>query len=323
MDNFRNRKSFLASAYLSVILPILSLTPLAYAEESGFVIGEAADGELTQRTHVSNAEFDKAIETYWQFPEQSSAKLWLAYSEDYMTKRVVDFGKEQVRVSYQGNFLAESTPNSLKEDIEHFLQINVADAYRLAGPTLIEGAQSSRDDQSFLSLTRSQAERLYFSAKLKRSKGLVGDVLTITINLPSDNLQKRAESIQPMVDKLVDAEDVSSALVMAIIHEENAFNLLADAPFDEVGIKRLARLEKQFSSIEDEDSRQLCVIAAYRVGINEVVRVFTGRTSLPQALPLINQFSSRQVKGQLRSQLTVREGGKYVQQVSSFLALYD
>lgn len=158
-------------------------------------------------------------------------------------------------------------------------------------------------------------------------------MLTITVKLPADSLQKRAKIMQPMVDALAETEQVSSALVMAILHEENAFNFLPNAPFRslagdsevniEKNIKHLSLLNQQFSAIENDESRELCVIAAYRVGINEVVRIFTGRTSLSQALPLVNQLSSRQVRGQLRSQLSVKGGGEYVQQVTSFLALYD
>ena len=333
MDDYRNRKSFLASACLPSALIVLGLASLSHAEMPTLFSDDEANRSLTQRAHSPDYELVEILEERWQPLEQPGAKLWLAYSEDYMTKRVVDFGLGQVRISYQGKSLTESTPYSLKQDVEHFLQSNVADAYRLAGiaPSLI--GQASKADQSFLNLSKAQTQRLYFSAQINRAKGVLGDVLTITINLPVDSLKKRAKSVQPMVETLAGVENISSALVMAIIHEENAFNFLAHAPSSdevynpelnvEVGIKRLAQLEQQFSAIVDDASRQLCVIAAYRVGVSEVARVFTGRVSLSQAIPLINQFSPRQVRGQLRSQLTLHQGGEYVQQVSSLLALYD
>jgi membrane-bound lytic murein transglycosylase C len=350
MDDSKSSKPFLAAACLSIILPILGLASFAHGDTSGFLVKESSAGERIKDSHVPEGDANNDPLKYWQPLEQPNAKLWLVYSDDYMTKRVVDFEQEQVRISYQGKALAGSTPYTLQQDVERFLQINLADAYGLGGtfPKLM--GKSPRANQSFLNLTRRQAESLYFSAQINSSKGALGDVLTITINLPADSLQKRSEVIQPIVDKLADSEDVSPALVMAIIHEENAFNLLARTSQPrfglmmlgpdqtegvhseviynpelniEMGIQKLSKLEQQFSDINDEQSRQLCVIAAYRVGIDEVVRTFTGRDSLSQALPLINKLSSRQIRGQLRSQLTLREGGAYVQQVSSFLALYE
>lgn len=332
MEDFKRRKAFLAITSLSVILPILGFSWGVNANDVLLENRLEASDDSRQKSNLE-AGLKPKSDQYWLVDKPQTAKVWLSYSSDNAIKRVIDFGQEQVEISYRGAFLAESTPDSLRQNAEEFLQITVAEAYRLAGIPLSLSGTSLQKDRSLLNISSAQASKLYFSSKINRTKAVSGDVLTITLKLPSNSLQKRAEIIQPMVAKLAGAEQVSSALVMAIMHEENAFNFFANAPSKSRGssteadlekdIKQLALLNQQFAAVEDDESRQLCVIAAYRVGVNEVVRIFTGRTSLAQALPLVNQLSSKQVRGQLRSQLRVKSGGEYVQQVSSFLALYD
>ena len=331
MDDFKRRKVFLAIATWSLLFTALGLSRISNAETSGSAIQPYASNDSVLESNLETA-LEGLSKNHWLPSEPQTAKIWLSYSENYAIKRVIDFGKEQVKISYQGAYLVDSSPSALKYNVERFLQITVAEAYRLAGvePGLM--VQPKHMNRSLLNLSHAQASRLYFGAVINRSKD---EVLTITIKLPDDSLKKRAEIIQPVIDKLAQAEQVSAALVMAILHEENAFNFLPNAASRdrandievdidiERNIKQLALLNQQFSAIENDESRELCVIAAYRVGVNEVVRIFTGRTSLSQALPLINQLSSRQVRGQLRSQLSVKGGGEYVQQVTSFLALYD
>lgn len=338
MDDCKRQKALIAATMLSVMLPAFTLT---HASKQGVVEPEMSVSIPSASLQQSSPRANPVTlsEEHWLPAEPQTAKVWLTYSDDYAIKRVIDFGKDQVRVSYRGTFLADSSPNSLRQDVEEFLQLTVAEAYRLSGMEPDFMVKPEQLNAPLLNLSQAQAKRLYFAAQITRTKGDLGDILTITIKLPSDSLQKRAKNIQPVVDELAKTEQVSSALVMAILHEENAFNFLQiksvkpQAGDSMLGgkkerglkkeIKQLALLNEQFSAIENDESRQLCVIAAYRAGVNEVVRVFTGRTSLSQALPLVNQLSPRQVRGQLRSQLSIREGGEYVQQVTSFLALYD
>lgn len=337
MENSKHQKALVAIMMLSVMLPAFTLSHASKQEmpESEQQVSSLSTSPQQSSLLTVPASLSKA---HWLPAESQTAKIWLTYSDDYAIKRVIDFGKNQVRLSYQGAFLAASSPNSLRQDVEEFLQLTVAEAYHLSGIEPDFMVQPEQLSASLLNLSQSQAKRLYFAAQITRTKGDLGDILTITLNLPEDSLQKRAKSIHPIVDELAKTEQVSSALVMAILHAENAFNFLeVNLTKPESGsmvdvkkqqglqkeIKQLALLNEQFSAINNDESRQLCVIAAYRSGVNEVVRVFTGRTSLSQALPLVNQLSPRQVRGQLRSQLSVKEGGEYVQQVTSFLALYD
>ncbi len=349
MDNSKPEGLLSAYAKRLIIVSAVLLSSFANSDSKNPLAGQSHD-QLVQRYQVQSSVLDQSRAKFWQPVESSQAKMWVIYTEDLLIKRVIDFQREQIRISYQGTALEKSTPASIQSDTEKFLLVGFEKAYRADDllPVILDGNPMLR--QPLLNLTKSQLHRLYSTASFKREKGLQGDILTVVIDLPKGNLKRRAASLQPVVERLAEEFDVSPALAMAIIHQESAFNLLASTQearlglmlispqqVDEIdakvfyqpelniesGIKYLAKLEDQLSGIEDPQARQLCVIAAYRVGINEVAKVFTGRSSLSQALPLINQLSARQVQGQLRSQLGVNDSGQYVHQVSSLLALYD
>ena len=349
MEDFKYQGLLSGCAKRLIILSTVLLSSFANSDSKNSLAGQSHH-QLVQRYQVQSSVLDQSRAEFWQPVESSQAKLWVIYTENLLIKRVIDFQREQIRISYQGESLEKSTPSSIQRDTEKFLLVSFEKAYRADDllPVVLEGNPMLR--QPLINLTKSQLHRLYSTASFKREKGLLGDILTITIDLPQGNIKRRAASLQPIVERLAKESDVSPALAMAIIHHESAFNLLASTPeaklglmliapkqVDEIdakvfyqpelnieyGIKQLAKLEDQLSGIEDPQARQLCVIAAYRVGVHEVARVFTGRSSLSQALPLINQLSARQVRGQLRSQLQVNNSALYVNQVSSFLALYD
>lgn len=340
--------------YLLFIIYIVAFSSVAASDFSEMFTADTVNRQFTTRYHDKIEVHHNELGKYWQPVESDQAKLWVTYSKDFLIKRVVDFEHEQVRLSYQGQALVKATPLSLQRDVERFLRLDLVAAYNMDDllPLLLGDAPELK--QSLLNLTPTQIRSLYPSADLHRDKGVLGDVLTLVIDLPVESLKQRADSIQPMVMQLAQASNVSPALTMAIIHQQSAFNFLANTSQPslglmlvtpnqagehtealegkvlyhpehniEYGIKKLAQLEQQFSAIENLEARQLCVIAAFRVGPSEVARVFTGRTSLSQAMPLINQLSARQVQGQFSSQLHKLNGGQYVQQVSTLLALYD
>ena len=340
--------------YLLFIIPSVTFSSSAASDFLGMFSTDQAHQKFTQLYQAKVQGQHEELVKLWQPVESDQAKLWVTYSDDLLIKRVVDFEHEQVRLSYQGQALVEATPLSLQRDVERFLRIDLVAAYKMDDLLPLLLGDAPKLNQSLLNLTPSQVRSLYPSADLHRNKGVVGDVLTLVINLPVESLKQRAQSIQPTVVRLAQASNVSPALAMAIIHQQSAFNFLANTSqaslglmlltpqqageqtdelegrviFDpeynvKYGIKQLAQLEQEFSSIEDLQARQLCVIAAYRVGTDEVARVFTGRSSLPQAVPLINQLSARQVRGQLSNQLHKLNGGEYVRQVSDLVALYD
>jgi len=304
------------------------------------------------------------ITQFWSEVELSNSTSWVDYNPTMDVKRVVDFAENEIRISIQGDKLQGFSPADSEREILAALSINVAEAYKV-DPVLakIVGGQQPDSQRTLLGLDKSLASALNKSAVLERKQGKKGEMLTIIARLPVNSLSMRAKSFLPSVEASATKWQVSSALILAIMHTESAFNPLARSHVPAFGLMQIvpksagrdaSRLvfgrerllngqdlykpetniemgaaylhildSKYLKGIIDDKSRQLCVIAAYNTGAGNVARAFSGTTSVKKALPLINRLSSKQVYAQLRSNLKYEEARNYVKKVTQTLPLYS
>lgn len=225
------------------------------------------------------------------------------------------------------------------------------------------GDELAGSKRKVLGLDKNLASELNATAVLKRTQGDKGDLLTIIAKLPANSMMIRANSFVPSVEISAAKWQVPPALIMAIMHTESAFNPLARSHIPAFGLMQIvpksagrdaSRLvfgqerllsgqdlynpetniemgaaylhildSKYLKGIVDEKSRELCVIAAYNTGAGNVARAFGGTTSIKKALPIINRLSSKQVYGQLRSNLKHKEAREYLKKVTKTLPLYS
>lgn len=304
------------------------------------------------------------IAQFWSDIELSNSTTWVDYSPTMDVKRVVDFAKNEIRISIQGDKLQGFSPEDSEREILAALSMDIGEAYKV-DPVLakVVGDQQPDSQRKILGLDKSLASALYKSARLERKQGKKGELLTIIAKLPANSLSIRAKSFLPSVEASAAKWQVPSALILAIMHTESAFNPLARSHVPAFGLMQIvpksagrdaSRLvfgrerlltgqdlykpetniemgaaylhildSKYLKGITDAESRQLCVIAAYNTGAGNVARAFSGTTSVKKALPVINRLSSKQVYAHLRSNLKYEEARNYVKKVTRTLPLYS
>lgn len=309
-------------------------------------------------------EYQDEITQFWADVELSSQTSWVDYSPDMDIKRVVDFEKNEIRISVQGDKLHGFSPQDSEREIGAALSLDINEAYKI-DPILskVVGDKQPHSQRTILGLDLSLASELNKSARLERTKGKKGELLTIVAKLPKNSLSTRSLSFLPEVERSAAKWQVPAGLIMAIMHTESAFNPLARSHIPAFGLMQIvpksagrdaSRLvfgqerlltgqdlfkpatniemgaaylhildNRYLKGVKDPKSRQLCVIAAYNTGAGNVARAFSGTTSVKKALPLINRLSSKQVYAHLRSNLKYEEARNYVKKVSKTLPLYS
>jgi len=229
--------------------------------------------------------------------------------------------------------------------------------------TKVVGEAQPNSQRTILGLDTQLAAELNKRARLIRKVGKQGEVLTLVAKLPDNSLAKRAYGYVGEVQKAASRWQVSAPLIMAIMHTESAFNPMARSHIPAFGLMQIvpksagrdaSRLvfgrerlltgadlfkpatniqmgaaylhildKKYLKGITNDESRRLCVIAAYNTGAGNVARAFNGTTSIKRAFPLINRLSSKQVYAHLRSNLKHAEARQYVKKVTEALPLYS
>lgn len=228
--------------------------------------------QLAQAYREALWKEQEAIRKNWNNPEVSSQSRWVAYSEDYSTKRAVDFEHNRIEVSMAGiykgsrlDFTAMST--RVRMEVESILGTSVSKAVQqdpiqkaidsayvsLGQPPRVSDASSDlvlkelfRSANPAASAIRSKAAELMRKASIRYqalNAGLSsltpGKKLTYVIPLPDNRIRKKVVEYQPEVSKNAKRFALSEDVVMAIIHTESHFNPLARSHIPAFGLMQI------------------------------------------------------------------------------------
>lgn len=167
--------------------------------------------------------------------------------------------------------------------------------------------------------------------EIKGDDGKSRQVVTIKLDLAPDHIKTRAETYKKEVEKYCRKYNVDPAMAYAVMQTESSFNpkakshvpayglmqiVPASAGKDcaaslkksftkptanylyhpenniEMGVHYLYLLEKRYyTKVQNDDSRDLCVIASYNTGAGNVARALRGDTNIFKAIPQINEMS--------------------------------
>ena len=185
-------------------------------------------------------DYQREITQFWTDVELSNTTSWVGYDPSMDVKRVVDFAKNEIRISVQGDKLFGFSPQDSEREILAALSIDIEGAYQL-DPVLakIMGDESPNSHRNILGLDKSLAKELNKTAVLERKQGKKGELLTIVAKLPSNSLSMRAKSFLEDVEKSASKWQVPAALIMAIMHTESAFNPLARSHIPAFGLMQI------------------------------------------------------------------------------------
>ncbi|MCL1140741.1 transglycosylase SLT domain-containing protein [Shewanella pneumatophori] len=190
-------------------------------------------------------------------------------------------------------------------------------------------------------------------------------IVEYKVALAKNGLSSRANAVVDFAQTEGDRWQVSSALIMAVIHSESSFDPKATSPIPAYGLMQIVPttagydvnqivrkksepmssgelytpninvetgaaylniLNKRYlKSIENDESRLYCVIAAYNTGAGNVARAFNadGARNIRKASKVINKMSPDEVYQHLLTNLPYDETKHYLKKVSSRIELYQ
>ena len=197
--------------------------------------------------------------------------------------------------------------------------------------------------------------------KITGDDGEKRQVVTVKLNLVPDHIRTRAEKYQNEVEKYCRKYDVDPAMAFAVMQTESSFNPKAKSyvpayglmqivpasagkdcaqslkkPFSkptanylyepenniEMGVHYLHLLKKRYyTKVEDNDSRDLCVIASYNTGAGNVARALRGDTNIYKAIPQINAMSYEELFKYFEKKL-LPETQNYIRNVAERMKVF-
>lgn len=206
------------------------------------------------------------------------------------------------------------------------------------------------------------AEMLVNNCKVTRNAVINGEektILAVTVPLRSAKAKMRAESYKEHVGTYSKKYDITSALILAIMHTESNFNPHAVSTSKALGLMQVVPetagqevnafltgnntppsiasllspennikfgttyihiLNRQyFGKVTDKTSRKLCTIAAYNAGPGAVLRTFS---KAGDPIENINKMTSAEVYTTLITKMPSSETRRYVEVVTKHLGTY-
>lgn len=198
--------------------------------------------------------------------------------------------------------------------------------------------------------------------EIRGDDGKNRQVVTIKLDLAPDHIKTRAEKYKKEVEMYCRKYNVDPAMAYAVMQTESSFNpkakshvpayglmqiVPASAGKDcaaslkksftkptanylyhpenniEMGVHYLYLLEKRYyTKVEDDDSRDLCVIASYNTGAGNVARALRGDTNIFKAIPQINDMSYNELFRYLERKL-LPETQNYIRKVTERMQNFD
>jgi membrane-bound lytic murein transglycosylase C len=196
--------------------------------------------QYKKKYQAAYQSYQDEITQFWQSAELSNQKTWVDYSPAMDVKRVVDFDKNEIRISIQGDKLQGFSPKDAEREILAALTMDVDKAYQ-QDPVLskVVGVKLPGSQSPLLGLDANMASDLGRKAQLKRMSGKRGELLTITAKLPENSLAVRAYGYVSEVQKASSRWNVPADVIMAIMHTESSFNPMARSHIPAFGLMQI------------------------------------------------------------------------------------
>lgn len=241
------RRLFLYSAIFS---PWLLKASIAQAEtEFERYKREQQQGvqSLTSEWQVYQKNYKAAYQQYvqqlskvWNKAEVSSQKEWVEYSNNMQIRRVVDFEKNEVRLSFTGKESQNLNDAKVAQELQAVLQENLDQAYQ-ADPILayITGPKTPASNVNVSGSHNANSKELLQQARKHEVQGKLGREVTFIIPLAPGVAHDRAKEFTPIVNSMAAKWSVEPALVMAIMQTESAFNPMARSHIPAFGLMQI------------------------------------------------------------------------------------
>jgi membrane-bound lytic murein transglycosylase C len=305
---------------------------------------EEIEREFAEYQKIVNEEYAsyrKEIAKYWKDPEMSDQRKWVEYTDDYKEKKSIDFEDG----TYKLEIIADD-PKEAQEKLDNMLKdmltIDKATAFERDVPAKNIEERTKEDLKNIVTAEVSKesvigsvvtgkdnptqedideaAKKLKTDATVTKEEAKNGQtVFVLQGKLPSDTNLKKAEQLEPFVQKYAQEFKITPSLVYSVIQTESAFNPMAQSHVPAYGLMQIVPTSagkdvsqmltgkaviltpsylfdsennvragtaylhilyyRYLKAINHPENRLYCAIAAYNTGAGNVAVAFNGRES--------------------------------------------
>lgn len=221
--------------------------------------------------HDALKQFKDEILKHWNSAEVTDKKSWVEYSSDMKTRKVVDYERNEIRISILKppkdkellqSAVADSVKSMIRQNLasakqnDPILQAvrkqspklqpttdNTTDKKRLILSELFIHQQPSSKELQAVTSRLVQNAQYRKTAKLANRKGSGQSKssvpVVVTIPLPKDSVSKRANKFRGAVNRYADQNNLDPSLVYAIMHTESSFNPMARSSVPAYGLMQI------------------------------------------------------------------------------------
>lgn len=208
---------------------------------------------------VLNEEFNKYLKEigqFWEDKKVSDNKVFVEYSDDKKTRKIIDYENDKFIVEIRGDNLNKNEAESkFKKSVEDTINENLKVAYhrdqvsvnvenRLKF-TIKSGVTGKIPDTKILSpyITDKkdiiQIKDASDNAKFETVKDKNGTVYKYEMKLPSKELKEKVDFVKDYVFKHSTEHRINPEIVFSIIHNESYFNPMAKSYVPAYGLMQI------------------------------------------------------------------------------------
>ncbi|WP_304543253.1 transglycosylase SLT domain-containing protein [Sulfurimonas microaerophilic] len=325
-------------------------------------------------------DYKKELGVFWDDPKLSNKTQWISYTKDKKTRTDVDFKNETIKIETLASSEKEAKAK-INVALAKAVTLDTKKAYELdplqnrlekiAKPKNVVGAKPDAkpilanivftkppEKKDVVDYVDKNTKNIQVKTSKKQKK-----VYFVEVKLPKNTTYKRSRTYLNDVVKNSKRQDVSLALIFAIMHSESSFNPMARSHVPAYGLmqivprtagidaynylykqKRLVSGSYLYNSqnnielgsaylhilyyqylkhIKNPQSRLYCTIAAYNTGAGNVARAFVRSNSVPSAAKVINKLTPNEVYNRLLRDLKYDEPKHYLKRVTKRMKVYE
>lgn len=210
-------------------------------------------------------EYQQQILEKWEDSQVSTKTRWVAYSDDYETRQIVDFEKGfiQLDMILDKEKSADAIDMAVKRQFSDLVIVDQKTA--VERDQLIQRIENEMQEQSLVSeaptiderpvLTRvftetddPSEEQVKAVVNQLKEDAVVTDrpskienkkTVSVQVRLPPDSLRIKADELKPSVDNYAQERNLNASLVLSIIHTESSFNPMARSHIPAYGLMQI------------------------------------------------------------------------------------
>lgn len=204
------------------------------------------------------SRYKREILKIWDDAEVTDKTTWVEYSADMKTKKVVDYERNEIRISVIQDDEKATTTIPVEAVVEEIIATDTAKA-REKDPVIAAISKKQTEPQAIGNDSQLMLAELIKEPGNKNSERQLASQLsrkaqtdttqaktpgykpitTVTIKLPVDAVLKRAQQYAETVAAQAQRNNIDKSLIYAVMHTESAFNPMARSNIPAFGLMQI------------------------------------------------------------------------------------